>query len=122
MADADADFEGNSDCWITGWGKTGFTEAPANILQEANVDVYDKATCQNSYGDVVTDNHICVGKKGKSGACSGDSGGPLVCGGDGDYTLAGVTSFGRVTCSTSYPSVYTRISAYRSWIRANSGV
>lgn len=44
----------------------------------------------------------------------GDSGGPLVA----DYgvpVLIGVISWG-VPCSVGYPDVYTRISAYQSWI------
>merc|ERR1712002_442554 len=48
--------------------------------------------------------------------------GSHICGNGDGYTLAGVTSFGLVTCSTSYPSVYTRISYYRDWITQNSGV
>merc|ERR1712121_585098 len=77
---------------------------------------------RQSYGDVIKGNHICVGKKHTSGSCSGDSGGPLVCKEGDSYTLAGVTSFGLVTCSTSYPSVYSRISYFRDWIAENSGV
>ena len=93
-----------------------------NILQEANVDVYSQRTCQASHGAVIKGYHICVGKKDQSGACSGDSGGPLVCNVGGSYKLAGVTSFGLITCSTSYPSVYSRISYFRSWINQNTGV
>jgi len=122
MADVGADFLGNRDCFITGWGKTGFVSAPANILKEAKVDVYSESTCKAAFGDIIGKNHICVGKKNKSGACSGDSGGPLVCKTGTRYTLAGVTSFGVVTCSTSVPSVYSRISYFRDWIKDNSGV
>merc|ERR1712121_288260 len=122
LADAGTNFEGNSDCWITGWGKLSFLQGPPNILQEANIDIYSQATCRQSYGDVIKGNHICVGKKHTSGSCSGDSGGPLVCKEGDSYTLAGVTSFGLVTCSTSYPSVYSRISYFRDWIAENSGV
>jgi len=122
LAEAGADFQGNSDCWITGWGKLSFMQGPPNILQEANIDVYSQDTCRQSYGDVIKGNHICIGKKYKSGSCSGDSGGPLVCKQGDSYTLAGVTSFGLITCSTSYPSVYSRISYFRDWIQQNSGV
>jgi len=122
LADNGADFEGNSDCWVTGWGKLGFLQGPPNILQEAHIDIYSQTTCRASYGDVIKGNHICIGKKGKSGSCSGDSGGPLVCKEGDSYTLAGVTSFGLVTCSTQYPSVYSRISYFRDWIAETSGV
>jgi len=122
LADSGTDFMGNTDCWITGWGKLNFLTGPPNILQEASVDVYSKSTCEASYGSAIQDFHICVGKRNKSGACSGDSGGPLVCKEGDSYTLAGVTSFGLVTCSTQYPSVYSRISYFRDWIAETSGV
>jgi len=122
LAERSDSFLGNSDCWITGWGKTGYLSRIPNVLQEASVDVYSRATCTASFGDVINVNHICVGKRFKSGSCSGDSGGPLVCSLNNEYTLAGVTSFGPTTCSTSMPSVYTRISSYRAWIGRNTGV
>merc|ERR1712033_77627 len=122
LADNGADFLDNENCWITGWGKLNFITGPPNILQEAAVDVFTPSTCKDSYGSAIRDSHICVGKKYKSGACSGDSGGPLVCKKGDSYPLAGVTSFGMITCSTQYPSVYTRISYYRDWIAENSGV
>ena len=115
-------FESSGDCWITGWGTLGFLQPSPDILYEASVDIYSKSTCRASYGTVISDGHICVGKKYKSGSCSGDSGGPLTCKVNGVWKLAGVTSFGVVTCSTSYPSVYTRITYYRDWIRQNSGL
>uniref|UniRef100_A0A8B8CYG8 Chymotrypsin-like elastase family member 2A n=1 Tax=Crassostrea virginica TaxID=6565 RepID=A0A8B8CYG8_CRAVI len=46
----------------------------------------------------------------------GDSGGPYVCEKNGVWIQAGLTSWGISTCSGSYPSVYTRISSYLSWI------
>ena len=58
----------------------------------------------------------------KKDACSGDSGGPLVCQKGGVWTLAGATSWGSSSCSTYYPSVYARISYFRSWIQQNTGV
>merc|ERR1711987_26938 len=79
------------------------------------VDVYTRDTCRAKHGNVIQDYHVCVGKKGKSGACNGDSGGPLVCKVGGEYKLVGVTSFGLATCSVNYPSVYSRISYFCSF-------
>lgn len=53
-----------------------------------------------------------------SGACFGDSGGPLV-GYDarGRHVVLGVVSYGAPSCRTAAPTVFTRVSAYSSWIR-----
>jgi len=122
LAEPYADWTENDDCWITGWGKMGFLKPPPNILQEAHVNIYTKDQCQEKHGDIIQCNHICVGKHRVSGSCSGDSGGPLVCKEGDSYTLAGVTSWGLITCSTEFPSVYTRMSFYRDWIKRTSGV
>ena len=82
------------------------------------MDVYTNSYCRNKYGSIIQDFHICAGKVGISGACSGDSGGPLVCKVGDVYKLAGVTSFGRASCNVTYPTVYTRVSFYRDWIKS----
>jgi secreted trypsin-like serine protease len=46
----------------------------------------------------------------------GDSGGPVRCG----NTIVGVTSWGVSTCSGDFPSVYTGLSSFNSWIAANA--
>ena len=48
----------------------------------------------------------------------GDSGGPLVCRVDGEYVLAGVTSWGVTTCE-GFPSVYVRVTHFLEWIDSN---
>ncbi|XP_055957957.1 chymotrypsin-like serine proteinase [Patella vulgata] len=47
-----------------------------------------------------------------TGSSAGDSGGHMVC----NSVLAGVTSWGATGCPGTYPSVYTRVSEYLSWI------
>ncbi|KAK7465052.1 hypothetical protein BaRGS_00037791, partial [Batillaria attramentaria] len=103
---------------ITGWGRGG---AAAQYLKEAPITVISYNDCRSRWGiffNPIRSSHICVFNSGTYGACNGDSGGPLV---SPDYdtgktTVTGVTSFGRSGCDTSYPSVYTRISSYTSWI------
>ena len=54
-----------------------------------------------------------------SSACFGDSGGPLVgFGKKGQHVVLGVVSYGTQSCRTAAPTVYTRVSAYASWIAA----
>lgn len=52
-----------------------------------------------------------------SAVCSGDSGGPLVASNGIRDAVVGIVSYGP-HCSTPYPSVYTRISWFVDWIRA----
>merc|ERR1711894_190245 len=96
----------------------------SDILQVAPVEVYTKQYCQQRWSTIpIGDYHICVGDEGTAGACSGDSGGPLACStGPSSWVLAGVTSWGRSNCSVMYPSVYARISYFREWINAQTGL
>lgn len=49
---------------------------------------------------------------GTVGSCNGDSGGPLLV----DGIQVGIVSFGVNDCAASYPSVYTRVTDFYSWI------
>jgi elastase-2 len=110
---SDGNYAGAS-CVITGWGRTSATSALPTTLQQATMTVLTNTACASSWSSAqINSGHICVSAPSAS-ACSGDSGGPLVCGGK----LAGATSWGQSQCSPSYPSVYTRISYFYSWIIA----
>jgi len=122
LAEEGSDFEGNQDCVITGWGKLGFLQKMPDVLQEAQADVWNQEKCVFWMGDMIQENHVCVGTQHKTGSCQGDSGGPLVCKTGDHYTLAGVTSFGIATCPTSSPSAYSRVSFFRGWIKKHSGI
>ncbi|XP_062610356.1 polyserase-2-like [Saccostrea cucullata] len=108
-------------CWMTGWGRTnvGTSGSTSNSLMEAQIRNIGNTECANRWSGIngasIFSSHICLYEEGKS-ACSGDSGGPYVCEKNGQWRLAGVTSWGISTCSGSYPSVYTRVSSYLSWI------
>ena len=122
LPSSNEEFAGNRNCWITGWGATRGGGPLPNILQEANVDVYTESQCKQRWGSSIGKYHICVGKQGKSGSCQGDSGGPLSCYVGGRWKVAGVTSWGISGCSPNYPSVYARVSYFRSWIQQNTGI
>jgi len=116
----DLDLVGNNDCWITGWGLTQGSQ-DENVLQELNIEVRTNRDCENIWGQgMIRNSQVCLGH-GQTGACNGDSGGPLHCKVNGRWVLAGATSWGRSGCQTAgYPSVYTRVSSYLSWIAANA--
>merc|ERR1712055_54375 len=69
----------------------------------------------------ILDVHICVGDDdGTLSACQGDSGGPMSCMENGKWVVSGVTSRGWPDCEI-FPSVYTRVSSYTSWINGIIG-
>uniref|UniRef100_A0A8C5IKF8 Peptidase S1 domain-containing protein n=1 Tax=Junco hyemalis TaxID=40217 RepID=A0A8C5IKF8_JUNHY len=61
---------------------------------------------------------VCAGGDGVRSGCQGDSGGPLNCAVNGQYQVHGVTSFvSSQGCNVARkPTVFTRVSAYISWI------
>ncbi|XP_048776085.2 fibrinolytic enzyme, isozyme C-like [Ostrea edulis] len=117
--DKNEDFTYNTDCYITGWGRTSGGGSVSDTLMEAKMTNIQNTECGNYWSGVsgasVSDSHICPYEPNKS-ACNGDSGGPYVCNKNGGYMLAGVTSWGISTCDGSYPSVYTRVSKYLDWM------
>jgi secreted trypsin-like serine protease len=113
-------------CVISGWGRDSNANTLPDTLQKANIVVQTTAACRTSIGGIGTiwDNHICLfDPAGNIGSCNGDSGGPLNCPSGSSVVVAGVTSFGVSSilgnCRQDYPSVYTRTSAYLTWINDN---
>ncbi|MBW8192724.1 trypsin-like serine protease [Neiella marina] len=100
---------------IIGWGDTEDEEGPVDQLMQANVAYVGPSQCQAAFsrtGLDVTDNMICAGGNYDADSCFGDSGGPLM---DADLAVHGITSWG-VECAGEYPSGYTRVANYSSWI------
>ncbi|XP_060065633.1 fibrinolytic enzyme, isozyme C-like [Ylistrum balloti] len=105
-------------CDITGWGYTVYGVVLPEVLQQAKMTVMKEKWCVDVFGeDIIADGHVCI-LSDDSSSCNGDSGGPLTCG----DTLVGITSFGYIGCPPMYPSVYTRVTHYRQWIKDNSGI
>nr|AEE62896.1 unknown [Dendroctonus ponderosae] len=104
---------------VSGWGRTSdASNSIASQLKYVQVPVITNAVCANSYGSTVQAQHICTSGIGGVGSCNGDSGGPLVIGG----VEVGIVSFGARLCQAGHPSAYARVSTFRSWITANSGI
>jgi len=122
--DRNGEFDGNSDCVISGWGYTnaassssGSGHTAANILQETDTKIIANSECKKWMGaSSIYDGHVCV-RTGTAGACMGDSGGPLHCRNNGgEFKLVGATSWGSRSCQTNGPSMYTRVSYFIGWI------
>lgn len=94
-------------------------QRPSNIMLQVNVPVVGADACRRSYGDVISDAHICAGfDQGGSDTCQGDSGGPLFMlspGGRG--VQVGVVSWGRGCAQPGLYGVYAAVGTYEEFIR-----
>ncbi|XP_055874785.1 chymotrypsin-1-like [Biomphalaria glabrata] len=118
----------NSECVISGWGLTNYLGPAASpVLLEGKVRklTYEKCVALHLEVDATIDrNHVCVlGESGDdvqpAGGCNGDSGGPLMCEFKRRRYLIGVASYVWDYCDVNYPTVYTRVSGFISWINRN---
>jgi len=119
-------------CVISGWGRTGSSNVLPIPLQKVDIGIISTDECnvllRPVNGATATDRMVCLYDNIKlTGSCNGDSGGPLNCNypstGDSRRVVAGVTSWGISgggSCLQTYPSVYTRTSAYLDWISLNT--
>ncbi|XP_056416377.1 chymotrypsin-like elastase family member 1 [Hyla sarda] len=113
----------NYNCVVSGWGRTSTGGSLPSILQQAPLPVVAHSTCSTSsyWGSTVKSTMVCAGGNGQQAGCNGDSGGPLNCAVNGVYQVHGVTSFVSSLGCNAYlkPTVFTRVSAYTSWINSN---
>ncbi|KAK1122191.1 hypothetical protein K0M31_009417 [Melipona bicolor] len=119
----------DGEAMLTGWGSIGRTrvhEKPGN-LQAAVLPIIDYDVCKRAIAkslklkekNPLHPTNICTGPlNGSLSACKGDSGGPLVTrNGFGEAEVVGIVSWGLFPCGgKNAPSVYTRVSAFITWI------
>nr|CAH0106509.1 unnamed protein product [Daphnia galeata] len=100
---------------VSGWGKTadGVLQGISDVLMKVTAPGITTAECAATYGDIITDNILCIDTTGGKGSCNGDSGGPLSFVNGGVYNQVGIVSFGaRAGCAEGFPAGFTRISSY----------
>jgi len=115
-----------STCWITGWGTLQSGGSQPDVLQEAKVKIISGRDCVNKFdytaSQIDDESMICAQGKNAAGnitdACQGDSGGPLVCEQGGSWYVHGATSWGFGCAGRTYPGIWARVTAARSWIDA----
>ncbi|NXW88597.1 CTRL protease, partial [Alopecoenas beccarii] len=106
----------NLQCVTTGWGRDSiYSQASAVLLQQVSLPLVSQSQCTQYWGNKITSSMLCAGAAGAS-SCQGDSGGPLVYQNDGIWTLIGIVSWGNSYCNVNVPTIYTRVSKFRSWI------
>jgi len=107
----------------TGWGTTSSGGSVANGQREVSMPVLTDVRCKERFGgtnDMLNPlTQVCAGEESQGkDTCQGDSGGPLVVKENGLWYLFGLTSWG-YGCGDG--GVYTRVSAFRSWIESYTG-
>uniref|UniRef100_A0A8C8EC22 Transmembrane serine protease 4 n=1 Tax=Otus sunia TaxID=257818 RepID=A0A8C8EC22_9STRI len=106
--------------WVLGWGYTQEHGKLSESLQQAEVKLVDKESCNlAAYHGEVTEKMLCAGlpQAAGTGTCRGDSGGPLLYSG-GHWQVVGIVSWGQGCGTPSTPGVYTSVRAYLNWIHA----
>jgi len=101
-----------------GWGLTdpNNDNSTSDVLRQVSLPVVTNTQCNNVYGSI-TARMVCAGfSQGGKDACQGDSGGPLVATISGQTRLIGVTSFGDGCAEPGVYGVYSRTSAFESFI------
>ena len=108
---------------ITGWGRVPEKNLDhTDKLFGVNVPVMTQQACQKSYDNTVSGDEICAGlPQGGKDSCEGDSGGPLfIPNAQGKAIQIGIVSWGGPAgCGMpNNPGVYTRLTEYENWIKA----
>uniref|UniRef100_A0A672RK72 Zgc:55888 n=1 Tax=Sinocyclocheilus grahami TaxID=75366 RepID=A0A672RK72_SINGR len=110
--------EDNSSCVTTGWGTRKATlDLHPDILHMARVKPLSEKACMTGWGDRFNMKSLLCTDAAASTSCLGDSGAPLMCEKNGVYYLVGLTTWGGKKCEPRKPAVFTRVSAYHSWIQ-----
>jgi secreted trypsin-like serine protease len=108
------------DVTITGWGALAFNaRTGSNDLMAVTVPAVSNVRCNKpaSYDGKVKSTMFCAGRAaGGPDSCQGDSGGPATTGTASGRKLAGIVSWGDGCGFPNKYGVYTRVSAFASWV------
>ena len=119
----------NESVAIAGWGTRQFDEInfvssdPAISLEGARVNALPGDICATlPQMSSVDDTMVCAGfPLGGVDACQGDSGGPLYrTTNEGEFVLAGITSWGIGCALEGFPGVYSDVAFFNDWILERS--
>ena len=99
---------------VTGWGQTYTKDScQLRVLKQTILESVVDPRC------IIDKKRLCGYSLGSS-VCFGDSGGPLTVNVNGKHVIVGVASYlGGNSCKTDNANVYTRVSAFLTWIRKN---
>ncbi|XP_046389304.1 transmembrane protease serine 9-like [Ischnura elegans] len=101
---------------VIGWGVTADHGEFSNDLLKIEVPIANHQTCSDLYyimtGRPVSEDQLCAGGEGGRDSCNGDAGGPLFLG----DVMIGIVSWGLPCAHPRYPTVYTLVSHFTTWI------
>jgi secreted trypsin-like serine protease len=110
---------------VAGWGRV--PEKGLDVtdkMYSVDVPVVTEQACQAAHDGEIQADELCAGlPQGGADSCEGDSGGPLfVPNAGGKAVQIGIVSWGGDGCGLpqSY-GVYTRLTEYEQWIKAQMG-
>jgi trypsin len=115
---------GDAAAVFAGWGRTYPGQSTiVEDLQWAHTVVQRPGWCEREAPPFDPSSELCIldSPAGQTGACNGDSGGPLLLPyppAVGGMVQVGVASHAYNECATTRPSVFTRVDAVSSWVRA----
>ncbi|XP_071961348.1 transmembrane protease serine 9-like [Antedon mediterranea] len=106
---------------VNGWGITSTSNIThPRFMNEIYVPVVSQRKCISSTNATfaITRNMFCAGyAQETTDACYGDSGGPFSVFHEGRWYLSGIVSWGEGCGEPGKYGFYTRISAFRKWIK-----
>lgn len=111
----------NEPVFVFGWGYTteGDQSSRSAQLQTTMLPYVSNGVCNGNYSGSIRNDMICAGfPAGQRDACQGDSGGPLFAIRGGKRYLIGLVSWGDGCAKPYRPGVYSRVSAFNSWVQA----
>ena len=119
---ADTEYVWNTECEVSGWGRTADGGPISDILRGVMVPLVSDQFCsapEVHQGRFVRGRMFCAGLTcGGPDACGGDSGGPLVCRdpNTGRFTAFGIVSSGDPMGCGRKPGLYTKLSGFANWL------
>ena len=122
LPEADTVYEMNTECEVSGWGKTADGAPISETLRGVSVPLVTDDFCsapEVHRARFVSGRTFCAGLvRGGPDSCGGDSGGPLVCRDPTNdrFVAFGIVSTGDPRGCGKLPGLYTKLSGFVDWL------
>ncbi|XP_046442084.1 cell wall protein DAN4-like [Daphnia pulex] len=105
----------NSNAIIAGWGLTSNGGYSSEMLKAINVKIFTNQDCGQKWGNLFDANTMMCAAGSTGSICVDDEGGPIIVSGF-QVGIASFFSKSNQCNDPKAPAVFTRVSAYASWI------